>query len=630
VARIGEKEMSSFLGTQTALMQSGAVINRALTQITSEKDEAAAQLFNLKVTVLPKTSIFVLQATGDNPQGVQAFLQACMEQYIQLKKEMREQTSDNTLAGLTQEILRLEKQLRRSDQELAEFQSTNSIEVFQEQGSSAARYLSALNQRLANLHSEQQWLQALTPDEDPETERAGALLTLATDQPRPDNAAQFDVLKARQQMLVLKAEQQDLSQFLRPKHPRMIALNEDIARRERLLAIVQQQSAQQLEARRDALRLQIANVEEDAKTWEAKAIEVSRKNAEYQHLKANGQRTQALYERLLSMMQTLDMNRQINPESVTIMENALPAVPSRPQWWRGLLGGALAGLAAGVAALMLLERFDDRVNSVSELQENFEEEVLGQIPRQDGPGMAQRAGLIQPEDKRPAFLEAYRNLRSSLLYFAESRRRPKTLVVTSALPNEGKSLTAANLASIMASAGSRVLLVDADLRKGGLHERFEQSAGPGLQEVLSENFDWRKLIGSTQWHNLVLLQRGRTSQSSSELLISKAMEIFLQETATEYDHVLLDTAPVMATDDAASLAPHVDGVVFLIRAEQTSARLARAALDMLYQRGANVLGLVFNAVHPRSNGHAYYQYEDYYCTTPAPKSVVALTPYGQE
>jgi len=244
--------------------------------------------------------------------------------------------------------------------------------------------------------------------------------------------------------------------------------------------------------------------------------------------------------------------------------------------------------------------------------------------------MAQRAGLIQPEDKRSAFLEAYRNLRSSLLYFAESRRRPKTLLVTSALPNEGKSLTAANLANIMASAGSRVLLVDADLRKGGLHERFEQSAGPGLQEVLSENFDWRKLIGSTQWPNLVLLQRGRTSQSSSELLISKAMEIFLQETATEYDHVLLDTAPVMATDDAASLAPHVDGVVFLIRAEQTSARLARAALDMLYQRGANVLGLVFNAVHPRSNGHAYYQYEDYYCTTPAPKSVVAPTPYGQE
>jgi Mrp family chromosome partitioning ATPase len=78
--------------------------------------------------------------------------------------------------------------------------------------------------------------------------------------------------------------------------------------------------------------------------------------------------------------------------------------------------------------------------------------------------------------------------------------------------------------------------------------------------------------------------------------------------------VLLDTAPVMASDDATSLAPRVAGVIFLIRAEQTSARVARAALDMLYQRGANVLGTVFNAVHPHSNGYSYYQYQDYYRT----------------
>jgi capsular exopolysaccharide synthesis family protein len=357
-------------------------------------------------------------------------------------------------------------------------------------------------------------------------------------------------------------------------------------------------------------------LEKEVKTWESRAQEISRQNAAYQRLKAHAQRAQALYDRLLSVMQTLDLNRQINPESVTIMENASAAVPAREERWRYLLAGGMGGLALGLAALMLLDRFDDRMNSVAELQEYFSEEVLGQIPRQNGRGTGQRAGLIQPGDKRPAFVEAYRNLRSSLLYLAESGRRPKTLLVTSALPNEGKSLTAANLASLMASAGARVLLVDADLRKGTLHDYFGQPTAPGLDEVLAESVDWRKLTRSTHVPNLVLLPRGRTTQSSSELLMSKEMEVFLQAAAAECDYLLLDTAPVMATDDATSLAPQVDGVVFLIRAEQTSARVARAGLDMLYQRGANVLGVVFNGVHPQSNGYSYYQYQDYYHTAP--------------
>lgn len=612
------EEMGSFLGTQSALMQSGEVINRAWAQLVADWADAPAKPFELKVSVLPKTSIFVLQATGSNPKYTRAFLQLCMRQYIQIKKEMREQASDTTLAGLTHEVLRLEKQLAHSDEELAGFQSTNSVEVFQEQGSSAARYLGGLNQRLAGLQSELELLQAITPEQHFACAQGTAQLPFprereATETAQP--AAEFDYLKARQQLLVLKAEQEELGHFLRPQHPRMIALNEDIARRQRWLGIFQQQSAELLQSRKESLQLQVANLRKDAEAWEAKALEISRLNAEHQRLKGNVQRAQSLYERLLSIMQTLDLNRQINPEGVTIMEDASVAVPARLELWRHLLAGSVAGLGIGLGLLVLLDRFDDRMNCLLELQENFPEEVLGQIPRQNGRQNEQRAGLIQPEDKRPAFVEAYRNLRSSLLYLAESGRRPKTLLVTSAVPNEGKSLTAANLASIMATAGARVLLVDADLRKGTLNDYFGQPSGPGLDEVLCGSVQWRGTIQSTRLPNLQLLARGRTTQNSSELLMSKHMESFLREAAAEYDHVLLDTAPVMATDDASSLAPRVDGVVFLIRAEQTSARVARVGLEMLYQRGANVLGVVFNAVHPRSSGYAYYHYQDYYRTT---------------
>ena len=131
----------------------------------AQKPEVGMHPVALKVTVLPKTTIFVLQATGSDPDYTQAFLQACMDEYIALKREMRMQTSDTTVAGLTEEVMRLEKDLRKAEEELAEFQSTNSVVLSEEQGNSAGNYLAALNQRLAALKSEYALLQMLTLDQ---------------------------------------------------------------------------------------------------------------------------------------------------------------------------------------------------------------------------------------------------------------------------------------------------------------------------------------------------------------------------------------------------------------------------------------------------------------------------------
>jgi capsular exopolysaccharide synthesis family protein len=214
-------------------------------------------------------------------------------------------------------------------------------------------------------------------------------------------------------------------------------------------------------------------------------------------------------------------------------------------------------------------------------------------------------------------VEAFRNLRSSLLYMAEPGERPRTLLVTSSVPNDGKSFTAANLAITMAGAGSRVLLVDADLRKGALHHRFEVASEPGLSEVLGRGLIWETAVQTTRFSKLFLLPRGAFTPNSSELFLNEATRNFLKEAAARYDYVLLDTVPVMAADDVNSLAPQVDGVLFVIRAIFTSARVARAALYSLYQRQVRVLGLIFNAVPPRSIDYYYYKYRDYYRTYPA-------------
>jgi capsular exopolysaccharide synthesis family protein len=614
------EELSNFLGTQAALMQSGVVLNRAHARVTLQKPEVRWQPVGLKVTVSPKTTIFVLQATGGDPEYTRAFLQACMEEYIALKKEMRTQTSDTTVAGLTEEVIRLEKDLRNADAELLEFQSTNTVLLSQEQGNSAGNYLAALNLRLATRKSEYDLLQMLTVDQNLDLQQAPSAAVLpangATDTSPPagGDRTDTDYLRAKQQLLLLQAEQEELGRYLRTNHPKMIAMNEEIVRREQLLKIFRLQSAEQLESKKASLAVEIQNLEKDMKQWDVKALEIQAKVAEYQRLKGNSQRIQALYDRLLATMQTLDLNKGISPESVTIMESASQAFPDQSGVWKQVTVGSLVGVGLSVLLLLLINRLDDRMISIAELKEMFDEEVLGQIPRVTSRGPKREVALVGPEDERHDFVEAYRNLRSSLLYMAEAGARPKILLVTSSVPNEGKSLTSANLSITMASTGSRMLLVDADLRKGALHTRFGVAPRPGLTEVLGQGLNWEEAVQATKFPNLSLLPRGTFAPNAGELLISSATKEFLRDAAAKYDYVILDTVPVMAADDVTSLAPHVGGVIFVIRAEFTSAHVARAALYSLYQRQVRVLGVAFNSARPSFEEYYYYRYKGYYYT----------------
>lgn len=643
-ASLYTEELSNFLGTQAALMQSSVVMNRAQTRVLAQRPEVGMHPVTLKVSVLPKTTIFVLQAIGSDADCTQAFLQACMDEYIALKKEMRLQTSDTTVAGLTEQVMRVEKDLRRAEEEVLEFQSTNSVVLSQEQGNSTGNYLAALYQRLAAQKSEYALLQMLTLDQNFTRQQASSGTSASVNPLSPGQGpAQADAegassskdslsgqssaiggdqkdadyLKAQQQLLLMKAEQQELGRYLRTNHPKMIAMQEEIGRREELLKIFRSQSEGQLNSRKQLLAMEIQIIEKDLKAWDAKALAIQQKTAEYQTLKANVQRTRALYDQLLATMQTLDVNKEISPESVETIEKASPAFPNRSELLTKLAAGALIGLALGIGLLMVLDRLDDRVNSFTELQESFDEDVLGQVPREKSANSRKQGSLIQSGDPRHSFVEAYRNLRSSLLYMAEAGKRPKTILVTSSVPNDGKSVTAANLAVTMASADSRVLLVDADLRKGELHRLFGISAEPGLSEVLSKGTAWESVVQPTRFNNLFVLPAGAFTVQSSELFIGETTKRFLQEAVGKYDYVILDTVPVMAADDVTSLAPQVDGVLFVVRSAFTSARVARASLESLYQRQVRVLGLVFNAVRPSSVDYYYYRYKDYYKPYPA-------------
>src|ERR1035438_1206154 len=197
----------------------------------------------------------------------------------------------------------------------------------------------------------------------------------------------------------------------------MVALDQEIEKLGRVLEIFKSQSVEQLDAKKGALALQITNLETQTKLRSRENLDISRKAAQYERIKAKAARVQSLYDQLLATLQTLDVNKEISPESVTIYQAATDAFPDTTLFRKGMMLAGALGLGLGLIILFLLDRVDDRMNSFTELEEMFDEDVLGQIPREHKPGRG--VGFIpslQVNDQRHPFVESYRNLRSSLLY----------------------------------------------------------------------------------------------------------------------------------------------------------------------------------------------------------------------
>jgi succinoglycan biosynthesis transport protein ExoP len=188
----------------------------------------------------------------------------------------------------------------------------------------------------------------------------------------------------------------------------------------------------------------------------------------------------------------------------------------------------------------------------------------------------------------------------------------KALLITSAIPNEGKSTIASNLAITMANGGARVLLVDADLRRGDIATLFDIDGKRGLTNILRSEVPWRDAVIESRFTNLSIVPRGPVTNQSGELLLRPFVETMLDEMRADYDLVIFNSAPILATDDTPTLSPHFDGVLMVIRAQFTSAKLTLNALNSLYQRQVNVLGLILNCVDTETPDYYYYRYPKYY------------------
>jgi len=615
----------NYLGTQTELLRSRMLRQLTLNWIRANGtntivmgDDGEPLEVDIQVLSSPRSSVYGIEARSANPAFTPLYLNALMKQYLEYRKNIRFSVSRDTLNSISEQVQKVERDLKADQKQLEQYERSNNFAVLQQASMVEAGYLAKLKTELSDYQLQTNLLAATKLDH--KSSRPGG--TNQTFEPlRNESGSQSQYNsgseEAVRQIELLKAQREKLSKYLRPQHPKIVKLDSDIAQAQQLVDIYSKQNDEQIAAARQALDLKIQSTEIFVKKWEDKISESTALLASANTLKESIARNQGLYDRLLSLLQNVDISRNIDQDTLTILEPASPATRSYKEAKTMITQAGFLGLALGFGIIFLITLRDDRFVSLVEVTESFGDNVVGQIPEipeLEAPGSSPLA-LLQGEDDRHMYAESYRNLRSALLYLAVDGHRPRVLLISSAVPNEGKSTVATNLARAMALGGSKVLLMDADLRRGHIHERLSLQAKPGLSEWLRQPGDLNNFIQPTDLDNLSFLARGSISHNPGDLFLRPAFDELLATFREQYEYVIVDSSPVFAADDSSTLAPKTDGTLFVVRSKFSNTRVVREALNTLFQRQARVLGLILNRADASGRSYYAYKYAEYYAKT---------------
>ena len=621
------EDMADFLGTQAELLQSDHLRDLALTNMVAANSSAIiprdqdGQPLPVKIRVLQssKSTVFSLEATGSQAGYVHAYLNALMDTYLAYQRDVHQQVSGYTLASISDQVKLAEQELTNQLGVLTEFQRTNNLAILQEKGTVAGGYLTRLKTELSDLQLSERLLES-TPDT-PDVVEAATNQTSQTNLGTAEltglpgsgtgGGGNQDQLNAYKELELLEMQKAELGSNLLETHPRMVKLDEDIERAQGVLDIYRREDRGRQADSLATTRMKIQNVQGSIKEWEGIVVESSARISEAERLKLNVQRAQGDYERLATLMENFRISRNIDQDTLTILQPASPARRSYAMEKSSLGTSGLGGLALGLLFIAWLTIRDEKFSSVMEVNEKFGDAVIAQVPEVAG---LNRKLQFQLEDVGQMHLyeESYRCLRSALLFTSVEGGRPRVLLITSALPDEGKSTVAVNLARTMALGGARVLLVDADLRRGGLHEFLGLRQEPGLAQLLGRPADADSAVQTNSVPNLWLVSCGSRLRNPGDLFLGAGLEQLLNRWRGQYDYVVIDSSPIFAADDATTLAPKVDATLLVVRSRFSNARQVREALDLLHQRQARVLGVVFNRADASARSYNYYKYASYY------------------
>ncbi len=572
----------------------------------------------IKVDPVKGTHLAVVRFEDTDATRAQRLVSAVVSTYVRLSNEDSGGATGAALAYLSEQFEKLKLQLDASEMELHGFKmDRNLISVsLNDQSNMLREEIGALNQAVT----------ASTIRRTQLLSRASALARVSTQNPDDVPASEFlqnetlSLLRQRYQATRGECETYK-GQGKLEHHPDLVACRARLE--DALQGFLSEVRNLQAAATRDAavVASEVGGLQSLLDSAKGRALDLNLHEINYNRLHRNAASNEKLYQNVLERMKEVDLSRMINVKNIkTLDAPTLPGGPVRPKMSTNLLVGTLAGLFLGLVVAFLREAADRTVKTPADIETKLRVPSLGLLPssaaarpartagRRRGAPVAPAAGpeLLVHEQPASSMAEAARSIRSNILFMSPDRP-PRIILVTSASPGEGKTTTATSLAITFAQSGSRVLLVDLDLRRPRLHRIFRIGSDHGITTVLlGESID--DAVSPSPVPNLYVLPAGPLPPNPAELLMSERMHDIIRQLGEKFDRVIIDSAPVNPITDALILSTRVDGTIFVVRAFQTSIDQVRHAIRRLVDVKSRLLGIVLNAVDFEKLEYRYYSY----------------------
>jgi capsular exopolysaccharide synthesis family protein len=568
---------------------------------------------DLDISKIPRTRMLAVSFRSQDARLAADVVNTLLREYSEQTFRARYESTLQATNWLTKQLVDLQLKVETSQRALVDYQQANGIIGIDEKQNITITKLDSLNR------------QVIDAEADRIGKQANYELSLSAD-PNALPGLQQDTLlqNLRQQEAELQRQYAQLSVQMGPAHPRLIEIEQGLKQLQVSIAAEMQKvrsrargDYQSALSRENLLRVAFEKQKLDANELSTKAIR-------YLDLKREAEGNRNLYEDLQKKLKEASIASSLRQSNITVVDPArIPDRPASPNIPRNLLLGAFAGLSFGVLFAFIREHLDNTIRTPEQAKSVVELPSLGTVPlakelEQSGrPGLVARNNLysLSASKSLVSYLrpnsnvaESYRAIRTALL-LSTPGKSPQVVMITSALPQEGKSTTTVNTGIVLAQKGSRVLLVDADLRRPFLHQILGTSSPNGLSALLTrDSASACRAAVQTQLPNVFMVSAGVCPPNPAELLASDAMRECIVRWRSEFDFILIDTPPVLSVTDAVALSPEMDGVLLVLRSGTSTRESLRRSCDLLTQVGAKLTGFVVNGVDLGSANAYYYGY----------------------
>jgi succinoglycan biosynthesis transport protein ExoP len=574
----------------------------------------------LKVTVLNGTSLVEIRYQDGDPRYSAAVVNKMVETYSDEDLRSRYERTMHVSGWLQTQLENLQSEAKNAQQQLADYQRAHNIVGTDENSNLTIQTLSQLSSSVDSAEADRIIKEARLHDFD---SMSPNLVAVMGDNP--------SLAALRSQLETLETQQAQLTVKYGPRHPKIIDLETQIknvqAQIDSEVALARRQIRDEYEGALGAEQ----SLRKRLGTQEEATYKLNEGAAQYAILRNQAELTRDLYDTLQMRLKEATVMAGLSATKITVVDVAqVPDLPMGPRKSLILGMGLFGGLLGGCVLAFLMESIDDRLQTSDEVESVAMLPSLAAIPHfnseadrskrrsgrrtDDGDLAASQLSpqLVAVRDTKSVSAEAYRNLRSALL-LSSIDTPPRTIVITSAFPGEGKTTTAINIAIVLAQRGEKVLLVDADLRLGRLARVFGLSGSNiGLSTILAEPSIYQDIpVPLPELPTLCVLPTGPRPPNPAEMLSSVRMGEQLRQWSQEYDRIVLDTSPLLAVSDTQSMAVYADAVVLVTRARMTRKRALLRARDMLVRISAPIAGVVVNDVDQRLENFYTYHYGAY-------------------